>query len=494
MSYDVVLKNGRVIDPASGLDRISDLAIKDGRIAALGESINPADGRQVEDLSGLVVAPGLIDIHVHAYGPLGFLDPDTIGVLSGVTAMVDAGSAGPYNYPELDALLSDQCRTDWFCFLHLPPLGVTGANEKHHKYASSITSIPLARMIDWAERDGSHIRGLKIGAFGDIGLEPVQLAKSIARIMKVPLYIHIGDFLNRPKQITTPKVLDLLDSGDMITHIYTSVYGGPFTESGLAVRELKAAQERGVVLDVGFGSFNFSYAMARMGFERGIFPDTISSDLQNINVMKPARSLCHVMSIFLNMGMGLMDVLDRVTARAARAIGEGARRGRIVSGAAADLSILKIEDGDYSFSDCDREEMSGSRRIVPVKVWKAGLEIECSPGLAQEKKNWLVEKNDGAISETADLDAKDLGFLAEVKEVLAKVSWTAENIHESIYPIVEDSGMDLRRAVYLVQKLCLKRPFPQSMAILLYNLGREKALANIQSIAGKMSPRTGLQT
>jgi dihydroorotase len=485
MRYDTVLKNGRVIDPASGLDRICDLAIKDGKIAAWGEAIDPADGRQVEDLSGLMVAPGLIDIHVHAYGPLGFLDPDTIGVLSGVTAMVDAGSAGPYNYPELEALLGGQCRTDWFCFLHLPPLGVTGANEKHHKYARSITSIPLAQMIDWAEAEGSRIRGLKIGAFGDIGLEPVQLAKSIARILKVPLYIHIGDFLSRPKQITTPKVLDLLDSGDMITHIYTSMFGGPFTESGLAVEELQAAQKRGVVLDVGFGSFNFSYAMARMGFERGIFPDTISSDLQNINVMKPARSLCHVMSIFLNMGMDLIDVLGRVTARAAKAIGEGESRGRIAKGGVADLSVLKIEEGDFSFSDTDREEMKASRRIVPVKVWKAGLAIECNVGLAQEKKNWLVEKNDGPVFETVDLDAQDRCLLARLREVLAKVSWTGEKIHESIYSIVEDSGLDLRRAIYLVQKLCLKRPFPQSMAILLYNLGREQALANIQNLVGK---------
>jgi dihydroorotase len=487
MRYDAVLKNGRVIDPTSGLDRVCDLAIQDGKIAAVGETINPADCSRIEDLSGLIVAPGLIDIHVHAYGPLGFLNPDTIGVFSGVTAMVDAGSAGPYNYPELEALLGEQCQTDWFSFLHLPPLGVTGANEKHHKYARSITTIPLAQMIDWAEQRGSHIRGLKIGAFGDIGLEPIQLAKAIARILKVPLYIHIGDFLNRPKQITTPKVLDLLDSGDMITHIYTSVYGGPFTESGLAVKELKAAQERGVVLDVGFGSFNFSYAMARAGFERGIFPDTISSDLQNINVMKPARSLCHVMSIFLNMGMGLIDVLERVTARAAKAIGEGGEpwRGRIVNGAVADLSILKIEEGDYSFFDTDREEMRGNRRIVPVKVWKAGVEIECNVELAQAKKNWLVEKNDGSVSETVDLDAKDRFFLAKLKEVVAKVSWTGEKIHETIYPLVEDSGLDLRRAVYLVQKLCLKRPFPQSMAILLYNLGRAKAVANIENLIGK---------
>jgi dihydroorotase len=485
--YDTVLRNGRVIDPASGLDRVCDVALQDGKIAAVGDSVDPAGARRVEDLSGLIVAPGLIDIHVHAYGPLGFLDPDTIGVLSGVTAMVDAGSAGPYNYPELEALLGGQCRTDWFCFLHLPPLGVTGANEKHHKYARSITSIPLAQMIDWTEAEGSRIRGLKIGAFGDIGLEPVQLAKAVARIMKVPLYIHIGDFLSRPHQITTPKVLDLLDAGDMITHIYTSVFGGPFTESGLAVRELSAAQERGAVLDVGFGTFNFSYAMAKMGFARGIFPDTLSSDLQNINVMKPAPAHCNVMSIFLNMGMDLMDVLDRVTRRAANPIGEtGANsRGRIAAGGVADLSVLRIEEGEFSFSDTDREEMKADRRIVPVKVWKAGTEIECDLRIAQEKKNWLVEKNDGPVAEPVALDAADRRLLAGLSDAVEKVPWIPEKIHESIYALLQESGVEFRRAIYLVQKLCLKRPFPQSMAILLYNHGRERALANIRDLVAR---------
>lgn len=113
MSYDVVLKNGRVIDLASGLDRMCDIAIQEGRIAAVRDSIAPVEGRAVEDLAGQIVAPGLIDIHLHAYWPLGFLNPDTLGVFAGVTAFVDAGSSGPYNYPELETLLGESCQTDW---------------------------------------------------------------------------------------------------------------------------------------------------------------------------------------------------------------------------------------------------------------------------------------------------------------------------------------------------------------------------------------------
>ena len=483
MSYDLILKNGRVLDPATGADRVCDIGIRDGKIAALGEAIEVEGSAKRENLSGLIVTPGLIDIHVHAFGSLGFLHPDTLGLLSGVTAMVDAGGAGPYNYPELEALLDERCQTDWFAFLHLPPLGVTGANEKHHRYVRSLKSIPLARMLDWAE-DGSHVRGLKIGAFGDMGIEPIQLAKALARVLKIPLYIHLGDFLKKPQQITTPEVLRLLDVGDMVTHVYTAVFGGPFTEGGLAAKELKDAQARGVILDVGFGSFNFSFAMARDGFARGILPDTISSDLQNINVMKPAKSLCHIMSIFLNLGMTLMEVVERVTIRAAKAIGGEWWRGRIAEGGRADLTVLRMEEGSFKFQDTDRAEIDGVRRLVPVKVCKEGKLLDCRPEAAQERENWMVERNDGSSCAKPALEVRDREFLRQLAARLKTVRWEAEEVHECAYRAVGDTDMDLRRALALVQMVCLKRPFPQSIAIMLADLGREKACGYIDRLLG----------
>jgi dihydroorotase len=222
----------------------------------------------------------------------------------------------------------------------------------------------------------------------------VKLAKAVARVLHIPLYVHIGDFLVRPPQITTPDVLNLLDAGDMITHVYTGVYGGPFTEGGLAVKELLAAQDRGVVLDVGFGGFNCNFDMVRMGFEQGIFADVISSDLQNRNVTGPAKSLCHVMSMFLNLGMPLVDVIERVTVKAAKAIGGESWRGRIFVGGQADISVLRVEEGEYRFRDCDGQEISGNRRFVPIKVWKAGTKIDCRPELVEDFENWMVEKNE----------------------------------------------------------------------------------------------------
>ncbi|MSP40835.1 MAG: hypothetical protein EXR70_20300 [Deltaproteobacteria bacterium] len=486
MTHDLFLKNGRVIDPASGLDRIADIVVDGDKIVAIGNGVNPAESRRVEDLSGLIVTPGLIDIHVHAFGSLGFLHPDTLGVLAGVTAMVDAGGAGPYNYPELETLLNDSCETDWFAFLHLPPLGVTGANEKHHRYVRSLKSIPLARMLDWAE-DGSHVRGLKIGAFGDMGIEPIQLAKALARVLKIPLYIHIGDFLKRPQRITTPDVMRLLEAGDMATHVYTAVFGGPFTEGGLAAKETKDAQERGVILDVGFGSFNFNFDMARAGFERGIFPDTISSDLQNINVMKPAQSLCHIMSVFLNLGMSLSDVIERVTVRAAKAIAGESWRGRIVVGGRADLTVLKMEEGEFTFQDTDRNEIAGKHRLVPVRVCKAGKLRDCAVDAAQAKENWLVERNDGSIFAKTTLDQQERDFLTQVSARLESVTWEAEEVHEAAYRVIGDVKIDLRRAIALVQTICLKRPYPQSMALMLHDLGRERSCQFIGQLLGTVA-------
>ena len=176
MAYDCVLKNGRLVDPGSGTDAITDIAISQGKIANVGKIDDLSAAGEVVDASGLIVAPGLIDIHLHAYGTLGVLDPDTLGVLSGVTTMVDAGSCGAYNYPEMRVLLDGACKTDWFAFLLLQPLGVSGGTGEYHKYVRAIDGIPLGRMLDWVGDQG-RVRGFKVGAFGTIGLEPVQLAR-----------------------------------------------------------------------------------------------------------------------------------------------------------------------------------------------------------------------------------------------------------------------------------------------------------------------------
>ncbi|HEY1373994.1 MAG TPA: amidohydrolase family protein [Candidatus Binatia bacterium] len=480
MFYDWLLKNGRLIDPASGTDRIADVAIVDDEIVHIGRVDDASTAREVADLSGCIVSPGLIDTHLHAYGALSCLKPDTLGVLSGVTAMVDAGSCGAYNYPEMQVLLDDACETDWFAFLHLQPLGVTGGTGEHYKFVRSMSGIPLAQMSEWVGPDG-RVRGLKIPAFGPIGVEPVQLAKAVARMLGIPLYIHIGDFMVRPQLITTPAVLNLLEQGDMATHVYTGVYGGPYTEGGLAAKELKAARERGVILDVGFGSFNFNFTMARIGFEQGIFPDTISSDLQNRNVTGPAKSLCHVMSLFLAMGMSLSEVLACVTSNAAKAIYAEPWRGRITLGGRADITVLKLEEGDFRFRDCDGQEISGTQRLIPLKVWKAGKKIDCRPEAVEELENWMVEKNeDGPLR--VELDSIDREFLRLLEKQVRKIPWKLQNIHETLEQSMADSEIPLRRAIALVQAICLTKPFPMCTATLLRDLGQDRTGKYIESM------------
>lgn len=482
MYYDSLLKNGRVIDPASGTDRVTDIGIADGEIAYIGRVDDATSAGEVADLAGSIVSPGLIDTHLHAYGALSCLNPDTLGVLSGVTAMVDAGSCGAYNYPEMKILLDEACETDWFAFLHLQPLGVTGGTGEHYKFVRSMSGIPLAQMAEWVGPE-DRVRGLKIPAFGPIGVEPVQLAKAVARVLGIPLYIHIGDFMVRPQLITTPAVLNLLEQGDMATHVYTGVYGGPYTEGGLAAKELKAARDRGVILDVGFGSFNFNFAMARIGFEQGIFPDTISSDLQNRNVTGPAYSLCHVMSLFLAMGMSVPEVLACVTSNAAKAIYAEPWRGRITLGGRADITVLKLEEGDFRFRDCDGQEISGSQRLVPLKVWKAGKKIDCRPEAVEDLENWMVEKNeDGPLP--VELDSVDREFLRLLDKRAPKIPWKLQNIHETLEQSMADSEIPLRRAIQLVQALCLKKPFPMCTATLLRDLGQDRTGKYIESTLG----------
>jgi hypothetical protein len=179
------------------------------------------------------------------------------------------------------------------------------------------------------------------------------------------------------------------------------------------------------------------------------------------------------MSMFLNLGMPLVDVIERVTVKAAKAICGEWWRGRIVVGGRADITVLKVEEGEYRFRDCAGQEIGGDKRFVPIKVWKSGTRIDCRPELAEDFENWMVEKNEDSPCRL-ELDSADQDFLRLLKRRVQRIPWQLEKIHETVHWSIEESEIELRRAVRLVQALCLKKPFPQSMAVLLKDLGRER--------------------
>ena len=274
------------------------------------------------------MSPGFVDIHIHAYGTLGFADPDSLGVWQGVTSFVEAGGPGINTFDEFLALMSDRTVTDLYAGLWLRPMGLIGVNYIEGD-VRTLMDIPITKWIDAVEQHGDVLRYVKIGAFGQYGTGPIKIGKGLAEILGIPAYFHIGEFQQVPPQITTADAFRAAGPGDMITHIYHGNPGGTLGEDGKVLPEVIDAQERGVLFDIGFGSFNFSWHVAERAFDQGLVPHTISSDLQQHNVIGPVYSLANVMTVFLRLGLSLNEVLERVTINAARAISIDDRAGSL---------------------------------------------------------------------------------------------------------------------------------------------------------------------
>ena len=287
----IILENAHVIDPAQGIDRVCEIVIENGRIAGIGEAdrSDRTDGAEVIDLTGLYASPGLVDLHVHAYGTLGFADPDSIGIRQGVTTFVEAGGPGIGTFEEYLALMTGRTATSLYVGLYFRPMGIIGLNYIEGKIRS-LMDIPIAQWIDLAAAHSDVLRYLKIGAFGSYGTGPLKIGKGLAEILGLPLYVHIGEFQERPDQLSTVEIFRIAEAGDMITHVYHNNLGGILGEDGKVLREVVEAERRGVLFDIGFGGYNFSWDVAEKAYAQDLVPHLLSSDLQQFNVNGPTYS------------------------------------------------------------------------------------------------------------------------------------------------------------------------------------------------------------
>jgi len=383
--YELLIKGGVLIDPVQEIHDRRDIGVSQGKIVALNYDIAPSEAEKVIDAKGKIVAPGLIDIHVHVaevITPIGVV-PDEAGVLSGVTTLCDAGSTGYANFPGFQKFVISQARTDVFCFLHVIPVGLATTPELWGSYA-----IDPEATLKVIEDNRNVIKGVKIRATGaaieGAGFEMVRVAKRIATDAGLPLVVHIGidPWEKTPKEtvgIFTRELLDLLDKGDILAHVFTPKIGGVIQADGTVVPELKEAMKRGVVLDVANAASNFRFEVARKGLEQGILPTTLSTDLTTTTFNRRAvLSLLVTMSKFLALGLSLHQVIQMTTINPARALKEEYRRGSLQIGMPADISILELVEGDFLFFDNLEENTSlkGTHLLIPKLTLKSGVEIE----------------------------------------------------------------------------------------------------------------------
>ncbi|ADP10243.1 dihydroorotase [Erwinia sp. Ejp617] len=374
--FDLIIRQARLSNGS-----LSDIAIKEGKIAAVGTLSGSA--RREWHLAGRYwLSAGWIDSHVHCYpkSPIYHDEADRIGVETGVTTVVDAGSTGA---DDIDDFFQLTCcaNTRVYALLNIARSGILTQNE-----LADMASLDGKAVEAALQRHPDFICGLKARISSSVveknGIKPLEHAKAIQQENgSLPLMVHIG---NDPPNID--EIADLLTAGDIITHCYNGKPNRILAPSGILRASITRALQRGVRLDVGHGSASFSFAVARAAIAQGILPHTISSDIYCRNrVNGPVHSLAHVMSKFLHIGMTLPQVIDCVTAHAADGL-RLAGIGRLEPGYVADLTIFDLQQAVCLFSDADGQTLPGEMQLVPLAAVVGGQEFVTDEG---KKRNDL---------------------------------------------------------------------------------------------------------
>lgn len=366
----LLIKGGRLIDPAAGRDGRLNVLVRDGRVEAIGAGLAAA-GASVLDAAGLLVVPGLIDAHLHlvnGLGPFG-ADPDVFGVGSGVTTVVDAGSTGHSLLPVFRRYIAEPSKTRVLAYVNLSTLGsVAGAG---YATLADPRLIDEARIEEVVEKNRDMIVGLKVmatgAALGAAGLEPLGRARRLADHLRLPILVHIGESWSKsaaPPPIE--EVLGFLKPRDAITHMFTAHPGGLLDANGKIRPEVRAARDSGVLFDVGHGLHNLNFDVARRILDQGLRPDAVSTDGHRGNREGPVYDLPTTMAKLLALGFSLGDVVAMATMNAARLIGRDAELGTIRIGAAAEISILKLEEREWQAVDSQNGTLAARQALAPA--------------------------------------------------------------------------------------------------------------------------------
>lgn len=389
--YDLLIKGGKVIDPAQNINKRMDIAIQGARIAALTESISPAEAHAVVDASGKIVTPGLIDAHCHVYvnvNPLG-AHPDDAGVRQAVTTVIDAGSAGAATFGGFPKYVNTSAQTTVYCLLHVSSVGLS----------------VLPEMRDWSEIDADAIaatvkanrgliKGIKLRMVGKFiaanGLEVFKRAKKIAKDNKLPINVHIGDFdKTTPEEAgekrnvvpaTLPReFVPLMERGDILTHIYTAQRGNILLGDKGVIPEVKEAERRGVIFDMCPGRMNFSYRSAAQCLDAGVLPHIVATDVVQPSLSDRIFGLTAVMSRLLALGFKLEQLVEMTTINPARVYGIDNAKGSLKPGMDADVSIVEIVPANWEAPDAEGKTILVKELIMPRACVKAGKYIPSNP-------------------------------------------------------------------------------------------------------------------
>jgi dihydroorotase len=368
--YDLLLAGGTVLDPASGRHERADVAIREGRVATIAPQL-PADAAaQVLDVRGHYVTPGLIDFHVHSYwgvNAFGF-EIDPICAATGVTTAVDAGSAGPVNFPGFQRFIAAPARIRHLAFVCLAQHGVMRGP------ARELTDLRFADPEGAAQTVQQHpdvAIGIKVRLdqtmVGDNGREALRLAIQAGEASHSPIMVHIGN-----TAISMEEIADTLRPGDVITHCFTPLTPAIVDERGRLRPAVRAAHERGVIFDVGHANRHLTFDIVRACLADGLAPDVISTDLHAFSDPGPVVDLPTTLTKFLALGMSLDQVVAAATIVPAHAIGWDDRLGRLDVGREADLAVLALVEAPVTLHDCVGGTLQADRHLAARHTIRGG--------------------------------------------------------------------------------------------------------------------------
>ena len=381
--YDLLLHGGHVIDAKNHLSAIRDVAILDGKIVTVAEHIDSSNALKTVDVTGLYVTPGLVDIHVHVYGSTGEkhsyagdngLFPDGFTLRNGVTTVADAGSSGYKNFEDFKEHIIDRSKTRVLAFIN-----IVGAGMRGPKYENNLADMDPEPAAAMAKKYPAIIVGIKTAHYAGPEWTPVEHAVQAGTSADIPVMVDFG--ANRRERPIDILLTQKLRPGDIYTHCYSGLRD-ELLPDGKVNPGMWEGRKRGVIFDVGHGGGSFAWRVAVPAIQQGFLPDSISTDLHIGSMNTGMKDMLNLMSKFLALGLSIDDVIAKATWNPAREI-KHEELGNLSVGSVADLTVLRVENGRFGFTDMYGARMDGSRKFVCELAVKGGKVVYDLNGISR---------------------------------------------------------------------------------------------------------------
>jgi len=360
MKFDLVIKNGTVVDPAAGMHAPADIAIVRGRIAAVDTSIPADSAAEMYDAAGGYVTPGLIDLHTHVFRKVTFWggNADVVGARSGVTTWVDAGSSGAFTIDGFREFIVRPAAVRILAFLNISCIGLVAHDYELTNLA--FCNPDLFELMLNANRDvlvGGKVR-LGASTVGSNGFEPLKLARDVLDRCELPVMLHIAERPPHPEEF-----VDLLRQGDVLTHCFTGWDMRLVDEHGKIQPFARQWIDRGVLLDIGHGTGSLTFATAEAMLAAGIKPHFISSDIHQNSMRGPMYDLPTCLAKFLALGLSLDDVIACATHAPAQFLQMEREIGTLQKDAYADVAVFELVSQPVDLYDSDWQIKRGDQSL-----------------------------------------------------------------------------------------------------------------------------------